>query len=153
MRSLRRSRIVAALCLCVVGAAWTFPLPADARSQPIDLRVTVALVPGTGSTLHYHGSFTGAPFGSGATDVTTTLNGSGSSHLTFTLSTRKGSVRGSADATITYRGDAAICRGTARIDSGTGSYSRYRARGLRISGTTSATAEKSTLRLIGTITT
>jgi hypothetical protein len=150
---MRGSRIAAALCLCVVGAGLAYPLPAGARSQPMDLRVTVALVPATGSALHYHGSFTGAPFGRGVTDVTTTLNGSGSSHLTFTLSTRQGSVRGSADATITYRGDTAICRGTARIDSGTGAYSRYRARGLRISGTTSATAEKSTLRLNGTITT
>jgi hypothetical protein len=136
----------------LVVAAWAWPLPASARSQRMDLRVTVTLVPGTDSKLHYHGSFTGAPFGSGATDVTTTLTGSGSSHLTFTLTTRRGSVNGSADATVSYRGNTVICRGTAAVTSGTGAYSRYRGRGLRISGTTTTTAEKSTLSLSGTLT-
>jgi hypothetical protein len=149
---MRSSRLaVLALCACLPAAASALPQVAAARDQQLNLRVTVALVPGSGSKLHYRGTFTGAPFGSGTTDVTTMISGSGAAHLTFTLTTRKGSVRGSADATVSYRGNQVNCKGSASITSGTGAYSRFRASGLRISGTTTDSSQNSTLNLSGKI--
>jgi hypothetical protein len=133
----------------LAGLLLAYPLAADGRAQQMNLRVTVALVPGSGSSLHYRGTFTGPPFGSGKTDVTTTIRGTGTAHISFTLSTKRGSVSGSGDVTVKYRGSSLICNGPARLTSGTGAYASFRANALRISGTTAADAVKTTLKLSG----
>jgi hypothetical protein len=137
------------LVLAAVAGLLACPMTADGRDQRMNLRVTVALVPGKGSTLHYRGTFTGPPFGSGKTDVRTAIRGAGTAHISFTLSTGQGSVRGNGDVTITYRGNSLICIGPARITSGTGAYSRFRSRSLQVSGTTPVDPETSTLQLSG----
>jgi hypothetical protein len=150
MNTLRR-RIAAmtAVCACLLGAGTQ---PAAAREQSLNLRVTVALVPGSGATLRYRGTFTGSPFGRGTANVSSTITGAGNAQIKFELSNARGSVSGTAKATMTYRKDTVECRGTADITKGSGAYARMRARGLRISGTTSISSKDTTLSLSGTIT-
>lgn len=147
--SLARLAAVAAVCSGLLGAGSQ---PAAAREQSLNLRVTVALVPGSGATLRYRGTFTGSPFGRGTANVRSTITGAGNAQIKFELSNARGSVSGTAKATMTYRKDTVECRGTADITKGSGAYARIRARGLRISGTTSISSKDTTLSLSGTIT-
>jgi hypothetical protein len=139
----------ALLVLAALAGLLACPMAADGRNQQMNLRVTVTLVPGSGSTLHYRGTFTGPPFGSGKTDVQTTIRGAGTAHISFTLSTGRGTVSGNGDVTITYRGKSLICHGPARITSGTGAYSRFRSSSLQVSGKTPVDPETTTLQLSG----
>jgi hypothetical protein len=148
----RRSLVLAALCACLLGVSSIPAQPAAAAEQSLNLRVTVALVPGSGSTLRYRGTFTGSPFGRGTANVRSTISGAGNAQITFDLSNARGSISGTAKATVTYRKDTVECRGTADITKGSGAYARIRARGLRISGTTSISSKDTTLSLTGRIT-
>jgi hypothetical protein len=141
--------ILAIVCSILLSAGAR---PAAAREQPLNLRITVALVPGSDATLRYRGTFTGSPFGRGSANIRSTISGAGNVQLTFELSTSRGKVTGTGKATMTYHKDAVECRGTAEITQGTGAYARIRARGLRISGTNSISAKNTTLELRGSYT-
>jgi hypothetical protein len=148
--SLARNLAVAvAVGACVLGVASARPQPAAAGLAPLDLRVSVSLAPGSGSTLHYRGTFTGAPLGSGKVDLRTTLGGGGDARVTYTISNRRGSISGSADVTLAYSGSTVTYKGAASITKGTGSYRRVRSHTLRISGRAGLTAERVTLSLSG----
>jgi len=121
----RRLAVVAAVGACLLGLASARAQPAAAGSQPLDLRVSVSLAPGSGAALRYRGTFTGAPLGSGKVSLVTRLGGGG-------------------DATVSYKGVASITKGT-------GSYKRVRSRALHISGRAGLTAENVTLSLVGPI--
>jgi hypothetical protein len=147
--SLARLAAVALVCAGLLGATSQ---PAPAREQSLNLRVTVALVPGSGATLRYRGTFSGSPFGRGTANVRSTITGAGNAQLTFELSNARGSVSGTAKATITYHKNTVDFRGTADITKGTGAYARIRGRGLRITGTSAIGSKDTTLTLSGTIT-
>jgi hypothetical protein len=111
----------------------------------------VSLAPGSGSTLHYRGTFTGAPLGSGKVNLLTRLGGGGDATVSYTMSNSRGSVSGSARVTLSYQGSTVSYKGVANITKGTGSYRRVRSRTLRISGRAGLTAENVTLALSGPI--
>ena len=77
-----RLAAVAAVCTGLLGAGSQ---PAAARSQPLNLRVTVSLVPSSGATLRYRGTFSGSPFGRGTANVRSTITGAGNAQITFEL--------------------------------------------------------------------
>jgi hypothetical protein len=148
--SLRSSlAVAAAVSACLLGLASARPQPAAAGMAPLDLRVSVSLAPGSGSTLHYRGTFTGAPLGRGKVDLRTRLGGGGDAKVSYTLSNSRGSISGSANVTLTYSGSTVSYKGAASITRGTGSYRRVRSHTLRISGRAGLTAERVTLSLSG----
>jgi hypothetical protein len=148
----QRLAATAALSACVLGLASVRAQPAVAGTQPLDLRVSVGLVPGSGATLVYRGTFTGPPLGRGKVSLRSRLGGGGDATVTYVMATSRGTVRGSANVTLTYSGTTVTYHGTASITQGSGAYRQVRARGLRISGRTGLSAEHATLRLTGQIT-
>jgi len=147
----RRLAVAATVSACLLGLASARPQPAAAGSQALDLRVSVSLAPGSGSTLKYRGSFTGAPLGSGKVSLLTKLGGGGDATVSYTMSNRRGSISGSARVTLSYSGSTVSYKGLASITKGTGSYKRVRSRTLHISGRAGLTAENVTLSLAGPI--
>jgi hypothetical protein len=147
----RRLAAVAAACACLIGLAWASAQPAAASTQPLDLRVSVSLAPGSGAVLKYRGSFTGAPLGRGKVSLVTRLGGGDDATVRYTMSTSRGSFSGSANVTLSYHGSTVDYRGRATITKGTGAYRRLRSNDLRIAGTAGLTAERVTLSLSGPI--
>lgn len=148
----QRLAAAAALGACVLGLASVRAQPAAAGTQPLDLRVSVGLVPGSGATLLYRGTFTGPPLVRGKVSLRSRLGGAGDATVTYVMATSRGTVRGFANVTLTYSGTTVIYHGTASITQGSGAYRQVRARGLRISGRTGLSAEHATLRLTGQLT-
>jgi hypothetical protein len=148
----QRLAAAAALGGCLLGLASVQAQPATAGTQPLDLRVSVGLVPGSGATLQYRGTFTGPPLGRGRVNLRSRLGGGGDAMVTYVMATSRGTVSGSASVTLTYSGTTVTYHGTASITEGSGAYRQVRARGLRISGRTGLSAEHATLRLTGQIT-
>jgi hypothetical protein len=134
------------LGICLLGVGET---AAYARAQPVNLRVSARLVPDSISTLHYRGTFTGAPFGRGTVDVRAKMSGAGDAGIRFTLSNGHGTMRGVGRAIVSFRGSTATVRGTLSIVGGSGAYRRIRARTLRLAGSTSAADVLSTMRVTG----
>ena len=95
----RRLAVAAAVVTCL-GLAWARAQPAAAGTQPMSLRVSVALAPGSGSTLRYRGSFTGEPLGRGKVDLRTKLGGAGDATVSYVMSTSRGTIGGAADVTL-----------------------------------------------------
>ena len=143
--------VAAAVSACLLGLASARPQPAAAGMAPLDLRVSVSLAPGSGSTLHYRGTFTGAPLGRGKVDLRTKLGGAGDATVTYVMSTSRGTIGGAANVTLAYSGSIVTYTGIASITNGTGAYRRVRSRSLRISGHAGLTAERVTLSLAGPI--
>ncbi len=135
------------VCLLGVGEA-----AAGARNKAVNLNVTARLVPAAAATLHYRGTFTGAPFGRGRVDVQAKMSGAGDADITFSLTTSRGTMRGVGRAVVTYRGSTANVVGTVSLSRGTGAYRRFRARSLRLSGSTGAADLLSKMRLTGAYT-
>ena len=105
--------VAAAVGACLFGLASARPQPAAAGSPPLNLRVSVSLAPGSGASLRYRGTFTGAPLGRGKVDLLTRLGGDGNATVTYTMSNRRGSISGSANVTsAAARSFAASPRGT-----------------------------------------
>ncbi len=150
-RVVRRLAVAGAVCACLLGLGWASAQPAAARTQPMDLRVSVALAPGSGSALRYRGSFTGAPLGRGKVSLVTRLGGGGDATVRYTMSTSRGTFSGAADVTLSYHGATVTYRGRANITTGTGAYRSLRSSSLRIAGTAGLTAERVTLSLSGPI--
>jgi hypothetical protein len=142
------ARLAAAVSLgvCLLGVGET---AARARTQSMNLNVTAHLVPAAAATLHYRGTFTGAPFGRGRVDVRAKMSGAGDADIRFTLSNGRGTMRGVGRATVTFRESTATVRGTVSITRGSGAYRRIRARTLRLSGSTAAADVLSTMRVTG----
>jgi hypothetical protein len=145
------ARLAASVSLgvCLLGVVEA---AAGARTQQVNLNVTAHLVPAAASTLHYRGTFTGAPFGRGRVNVSAKMSGAGDANVTFTLSTSRGTMRGAGRATVTYRGTTAIVVGTVSLSRGTGAYRRFRAPSLRLSGSTVAADLLSKMRVTGAYT-
>jgi hypothetical protein len=144
-----RLATTASLAICLLGIGET---AAQARTQPLNLRVSARLVPASAATLHYRGTFTGAPFGRGTVDARAKMSGAGDANVKFTLSNGHGTMHGVGRATVTYRGTTATVVGTVSLSRGTGAYRRFRAPSLRLSGSTVAADQLSTMRVTGTYT-
>ena len=147
----RRLAVAAVVVACLLGLGWARAQPAAAGTQPMSLRVSVSLAPGSGSTLRYRGSFVGAPLGRGKVDLRTKLGSAGDAIVSYTMSTSRGTISGAANVTLAYRGSTVTYTGVASITNGTGAYRRVRSRNLRISGRAGLTAERVTLSLAGPI--
>jgi hypothetical protein len=147
----RRVAVAAAVSACLLGLASARAQPAAAGSQPLDLRVSVSLAPGSGATLQYRGTFTGAPLGRGKVNLSTRLGGGGDATVSYTMTNSRGSISGAAKVTLSYSGSTVSYKGVASITKGTGSYRRVRSHTLRISGRAGLTAENVTLSLSGPI--
>lgn len=143
--------LAAALCAGALGLLWTSAQPAAARTQSLDLSVSVVRAPGSGATLKYRGTFTGAPLGRGKVSLITRLGGSGDATVSYTMTTSRGTFSGAADVTLAYHGSTVAYSGRATITKGTGAYRRLRASNLRISGQAGLTSERTTLTLAGPI--
>jgi hypothetical protein len=148
----RRFALAVVVGACLLGLASARAQPAAAGMAPLDLRVSVSLAPGSGATLKYRGTFTGAPLGRGKVDLTTRLGGGGDATVRYTMSTSRGTISGSANVTLSYSGSTVTYKGAASITKGTGAYRRVRSQKLRISGRAGLTAERVTLSLSGPIT-
>jgi hypothetical protein len=148
----RRFAVAVVVSASLLGLASAWAQPAAAGMAPLDLRVSVSLAPGSGSTLQYRGTFTGAPLGHGKVNLTTRLGGGGDATVRYTMSTSRGTISGSASVTLDYSGSTVTYKGVASITKGTGAYRRVRSRNLRISGRAGLTAENVTLSLSGPVT-
>jgi hypothetical protein len=128
----RRLPLCAIAVVASVATAW----PAMAHSAQVPLKITakVHMLAGGRSTLTQAGTFTGAPMGHGTVRVRTNVGSSRGSIITFVLSNSRGSLRGTSDCAVTFKGSQVHYRGTAKITGGTGAYRGMRSRRLRVSG-------------------
>jgi hypothetical protein len=144
-----RRLLAAVLVSAAVLASASGPPPADGALAPFDVRATVRLLPGGGATLLQRGRFAGAPLGRGTVSLRTTLGAGRGATFRFEMVTARGSVRGTGDVAVGFRGSTVIYRGTASITQGTGALRRIRARGLRVAGSGPASGETFAVRLTG----
>ncbi len=152
------ARLLATLVIAVLAAVA--PVAADAagtraparRTQPLNIVVTVGLVPGSSALLHYRGTFTGTPFGRGTVDVRSAMDGAGMVHVTFTLANRRGTLIGTATARLTFGADRVLTNGEASFVRGTGAYSRVRASRMRFTGSSRVADVRTSFRLSGRVT-
>ena len=134
-------------CLCTVAGS------ALARSIPVNVKGSARVVPGNGTALDQVGSFSGRPFGQGTLRLTTRLGQGKGAVFTFSLTTSRGSVSGSGTIALKLGKKLVTYHGTASITSGTGAFSRYRARNLRVTGSGGLTAKTYPIHLTGSLTT
>jgi hypothetical protein len=143
----RRLRLPAIACALALTAAW--PAAADSAVQSVNIRATVRMLPGGGATLLQEGTFAGAPLGRGNVRVRTHVGAGRGSVVSFVLSNSRGSVRGSGDVAVTFKGSLILYRGTAKISGGTGAFRGLRARSLRVSGRGDIAGERFVVNLAG----
>jgi hypothetical protein len=143
----RRCSLPAVACALAVAAAW--PTAADSAVQSVNIHATVRMLPGGGATLVQEGTFAGAPLGRGDVRVRTRVGAGRGSVVTFVLSNGRGSVRGSGDVAVTFKGSLILYRGTAKITGGTGAFRGMRASSLRVSGRGDIAGEKFVVDIAG----
>jgi hypothetical protein len=142
-----RLPLSATACALAVAAAW--PAAADSAVQPVNIHATVRMLPGGGATLVQEGTFAGAPLGRGKVRVRTRVGAGKGSVVTFVLSNSRGSVRGSGDVAVQFKGSLILYRGTAKITGGTGAFRGLRARSLRVSGRGDIAGERFVVNIAG----
>jgi hypothetical protein len=142
-----RTLTVAALAATGLGLA-----AAQAHAaQRLDVTGQVNAPNNSGATLRQSGPFSGAPFGSGTLNVTTAVGEGKGARVTFKMFNRRGQVWGTGDVQLTFRGSRVSYNGTARITGGSGSFSRIRGSGLRLTGGGDLTGSRFPLRLTGVV--
>jgi hypothetical protein len=140
---------ILALTLAFLGAG---PRQSEASTvRPLDVRATVALSAGGGATMLQQGTFAGAPLGRGRVSLRTTIGRGRGATFRFELATPRGSVRGTGDVALTFRGSTVVYRGTARITAGTGAFARVRGDRLRVDGRGALDGERFAVRLAGRV--
>jgi hypothetical protein len=144
-----RTSVAALLCLVAAAAAW--PASAPAATQSLDVRVSVRTLPGGGATLLQQGTFSGAPLGRGDVRVRTAVGQGRGSVVSFVLSNRRGTVRGTGDVAVTFKGTLILYAGNARITGGTGAYSGMHGDGLRVTGQGELSGEQFFVHLAGRV--
>jgi hypothetical protein len=144
----RRLRAIATVTLTVVPMLACVPA---AHSTPprVDVRATMHLLPGGGATTLQRGPFKGAPFGSGTASVRATVGANNGVTFRLEFVTKRGTVRGTGKATVTFQGTTIAYDGTASITQGTGAFSSTRARKLHVYGSGPVTGETFTVRFTG----
>src|SRR4029079_378310 len=111
------------------------PPLAHARSAVrLNIHASVKMLPGGGSTLLQAGTFSGAPLGRGTVRVRTFVGKGRGSVVRFEMKNRRGSVRGTGDCAVSFKGSLILYRGVAKITSGSGAFARMRANHLTVTG-------------------
>jgi hypothetical protein len=152
MSASRPRRLAAAvLVTAALLASASGPPAADGALAPLDVRATVRLLPGGGATLLQRGTFSGTPLGRGTPSLRTTLGTGRGATFRFQMVTARGSVRGTGDVAVGFRGSSVTYRGTASITQGTGALRRVRGRALRVAGSGPASGETFAVRLTGRV--
>ena len=142
-------RLGASLCGALLFSAAA---PAGAGSaQRLSVHATVRMLPGGGSTLLQAGTFSGVPLGRGTVRVRTFVGKGRGSVVRFELKNRRGSVRGTGDCAVTFKGSLILYRGVAKITSGTGAFSRLRASGLLVTGRGELSGDRFSVNLSGRV--
>jgi hypothetical protein len=145
----RRTPVLAAAAAATLAA--TLPsAPADG-AQRLDVTSTVRMLPGGGATLVQEGTFAGRPLGRGKVRVRTQVGKGRGSVVRFTMRNSRGSITGTGDVAVTFKGSLILYQGTAKIISGTGKFRRMRASGLRVSGRGRVSGERFVVRLTGRV--
>jgi hypothetical protein len=145
-----RALTVAALATAGLGLAGV-QAPAAHSAQQLDVSGNVRLLPGGGATLRQRGSFSGVPLGSGTLNVTTDVGRGRGALVRFVMTNRRGSISGTGDVRVTFRGSQVIYDGSARITGGTGAFQRIRGTGLRVSGRGDLSGSRFAVHLAGRI--
>lgn len=143
----RRLPICAIAALTSVAAAS--PAMAHRASKPLNIRARVHMLAGGSSTLSQAGTFTGAPMGRGKVRVRTNVGRGDGSIITFVFSNSRGTLRGTSDCAVTFKGSQVRYRGTAKITGGTGAYRGMRSSRLRVSGHGELADENFLVSLVG----
>jgi hypothetical protein len=141
--------VVLALMLALLGAGARQSEASAVR--PLDVRATVALSAGGGATMLQRGTFAGAPLGRGRVSLRTTIGRGRGATFRFELATPRGSVRGTGDVALIFRGSTVVYRGTARITAGTGAFAAVRGSGRRVDGRGALAGERFAVRLTGRV--
>jgi hypothetical protein len=148
--SARLRRLLAAVLVSAAAlASASAPPTADGALAPLDVRARVRLLPGGGATLLQRGTFAGAPLGRGTLSLRTTLGAGRGATFRFQMVTARGSVRGTGDVAVSFRGTMVTYRGTASITEGTGALRGVRARGLLVAGSGPVSGETFAVHLTG----
>jgi hypothetical protein len=127
------------------------PSATEAGVRNLDIRASVKMLPGGGSSLMQAGTFIGAPLGSGKVRVRTFVGQGRGSVVRFEMWNSRGKIRGTGDCAVKFKGSLIIYSGTAKITAGTGAYRTMRGRGLRVSGRGTLSSERFTVRLSGRV--
>jgi hypothetical protein len=141
-------RAIATAALIVTALQACVPAAHGAPAR-VDVRATVRLLPGGGATMLQRGAFKGAPFGSGTASMRSTIGAGKGATFRFEFVTARGTVRGTGDVAVSFRGATVAYDGTASITQGTGALSSTRARRLRVGGSGPVTGETFTVRFTG----
>jgi hypothetical protein len=128
----RRSSLCTIAVLASAAAAW--PTMASSAQVPLKITAKVHMLAGGGSTLTQAGTFTGAPMGHGKVRVRTNVGRGKASIISFVFSNSRGTLRGTSDCAVTFKGSEVHYRGTATITGGTGAYRGMRSSRLRVNG-------------------
>jgi hypothetical protein len=144
----RRLRAIATATLMVVPLLACVPAAHGAPTR-VDVRATVHLLPGGGATMLQRGAFKGVPFGSGTASMRSTIGAGKGATFRFEFVTARGTVRGTGDVAVSFRGSTVAYDGTASITQGTGAFSAIRARRLHVGGSGPVTGETFTVRFTG----
>jgi hypothetical protein len=143
----RRPSICAIAALASIAAAW--PAIAHGAEAPLNIRAKVHMLAGGRSTLTQAGTFTGAPMGRGNVRVRTNVGRGDGSIISFVFSNGRGTLRGTSDCAVTFKGSQVRYRGTAKITGGTGAYRGMRSSQLRVSGHGELADENFLVSLVG----
>ena len=128
----RRLPLCATAVLASVAVAW--PALAHSAQAPFNIKAKVHMLAGGGSALTQAGTFTGAPMGRGKVRVRTNVGQRSGSVINFVLSNSRGTLRGTSDCEVTFKGSQVRYTGTAKITGGTGAYRGMRSSRLRVNG-------------------
>lgn len=141
--------LLGAACAATLIVAAAQPAAADVR--PFDIRANVKMLPGGGSSLVQAGTFTGAPLGRGKVRVRTFVGQGRGSVVRFRLWNARGSVTGTGDCAVKFKGSEILYSGTARITGGTGAFRGMHGSGLRVSGRGELSGEHFAVRVTGRV--
>jgi hypothetical protein len=145
----RLPRPVAIAALALIALVAFVAPHANAASPRVSITAQVHSAGGSGTTLRQAGTFRGAPLGSGSATILTTIGAGKGATVAFTLSTPRGTVRGTGDVAVMFKGANVTYRGTARITRGTGAYAGLSVGVLQVSGGGAIAGERFSVRISG----
>jgi hypothetical protein len=146
-----RRHAIALLALLIVGLAAGTRASDASTVRALDIRADVALSDGGGATMLQRGTFAGTPLGRGNVRLRTAIGRGRGATFRFEFANRRGTVRGTGDVALDFRGSTITYRGTARITAGTGAFGRMRAQDLRVYGRGTVGGERFAVRLTGRV--
>jgi hypothetical protein len=141
----------AVTAVALLGLAAGRPPVAESATRALDITNVVHPVDDGGDTLRQRGTFAGAPLGSGTVNLVTKVGEGDGATVTFSMVNARGSVQGTGNLSLQFKGATIIYRGTAKITRGTGAFRSIRAKGLRVSGSGPLSGETFKVRMTGSV--